>query len=92
MITLANRTYVLCFEQSYTAAALMEWIEAGKEPEISIRNAKKRSRTKRRFYHKRQRWHLSITYSAHCICHISKNPCKIGGFMKFSNNFNAISV
>ena len=41
MITLANRTYVLCFEQSYTAAALMEWIEAGKEPEISIRNAKK---------------------------------------------------
>lgn len=41
MLTLANRTYVLCFEQSYTAAALMEWIEAGKEPEISIRNAKK---------------------------------------------------
>ena len=41
MFTLANRTYVLCFEQSYTAAALMEWIEAGKEPEISIRNAKK---------------------------------------------------
>ena len=41
MITLANRTYGLCFEQSYTAAALMEWIETGKEPEISIRNAKK---------------------------------------------------
>lgn len=41
MLTLANRTYVLWFEQSYTAAALMEWIEAGKEPEISIRNAKK---------------------------------------------------
>lgn len=41
MLTLANRTYVLCFEQSYTAAALMEWIEAGKEPEISIRDAKK---------------------------------------------------
>lgn len=41
MLTLINRTYVLCFEQSYTAAALMEWIEAGKEPEISIRNAKK---------------------------------------------------
>lgn len=41
MLKLANRTYVLCFEQSYTAAALMEWIEAGKEPEISIRNAKK---------------------------------------------------
>lgn len=41
MLTLANRIYVLCFEQSYTAAALMEWIEAGKEPEISIRNAKK---------------------------------------------------
>lgn len=41
MLTLANRTYVLCFEQSYIAAALMEWIEAGKEPEISIRNAKK---------------------------------------------------
>lgn len=41
MLTLDNRTYVLCFEQSYTAAALMEWIEAGKEPEISIRNAKK---------------------------------------------------
>lgn len=41
MLTLANRTYMLCFEQSYTAAALMEWIEAGKQPEICIRDAKK---------------------------------------------------
>lgn len=41
METLTNKTYFLCFEQQYIAAAMMEWIEAGKEPEISVRNAKK---------------------------------------------------
>ena len=41
MKALINSTYFLCFDQSYTSAALMEWIEAGKEPEIRLRNAQK---------------------------------------------------
>lgn len=41
VLSLANRTYYICFDQSYTAAVLMEWIESGKKEEITLRNASK---------------------------------------------------
>lgn len=41
MQNLINRTYMLCIEQRLLASVLMEWIEAGKSPEILIRDAHK---------------------------------------------------
>lgn len=41
MITLANRTYHICFDQNYTAAVVREWIESGKNQSIILRNARK---------------------------------------------------
>lgn len=36
MITLANRTYYICFDQNYTAAVVREWIESGKNQSIIL--------------------------------------------------------
>lgn len=36
MITLANRTYHICFDQNYTAAVVREWIESGKNQSIIL--------------------------------------------------------
>ncbi len=41
MKNLVNRTYMLCIEQRLLASVMMEWIDAGKEPELHLRNARK---------------------------------------------------
>lgn len=42
-IQLANRKYYLCFDQTYSAAALREWIEDGKNTPVLFRKASKGS-------------------------------------------------